>query len=270
LAPLTTYGTAGWRRAIRGQNAVTLLIAANVFIYLIQFLAGSRLLSPLALVPHDTWSKGTLWQFVTYLFLHGGVLHLLFNMYSLWVFGRDVEGLWGKTAFLRYYFITGIGAGVFHALITPFSRVPTIGASGAVMGVLAAFALLFPDREMTLLLFFIFPVRMRARTLALIFAGLSLAGGVSASPDGIAHFAHLGGMLVGILYLKKASLFSFRRGGDVRRKWRNLKRQNEKRLRAEETVNRILDKANRVGMGELSWMDRRKLKKASQKMRRNP
>jgi len=222
------------------------LIAANVGFYLIQFLAGNRILSPLALVPHDTWSRGTLWQFATYLFLHGGVLHLFFNMYSLWVFGRDLENIWGKTGFLRYYFIAGIGAGVVHTLITPFSMVPTLGASGAVMGVLAAFAILFPDREITLLVFFLFPVRMRARTLALIFAGLALAGGVSASPDGIAHFAHLGGMLVGILYMKRSTVFSFSPGRDVRRKWRRLKRQNESRMRAEETVNRILDKANAV------------------------
>jgi membrane associated rhomboid family serine protease len=270
LASSATYGTGGWRRTIRAQSAVTLLIAANVVFYLIQFVGGSRILSPLALVPHDTWSQGTLWQFVTYLFLHGGVLHLLFNMYGLWVFGRDVENLWGRTEFLRYYFIAGIGAGIVHTLITPFSMVPTIGASGAVMGVLAAFALLFPDREITLLLFFLLPVRMRARTLAFIFAGLSLAGGVAASPDGIAHFAHLGGMLVGILYLKRASIFSFPRGRNVGRKWRVIRRQDEIRIKAEQTADRILDKANAVGMKKLNWLDRCKLKKASRKMRGKP
>jgi membrane associated rhomboid family serine protease len=270
MASFSTTGSDGWRRTVQTQGAVTMLIAANVFVYLIQFIIGGRLFSHLALVPHDTWSRGTIWQFVTYLFLHGGLLHLFFNMYSLWVFGRDVENLWGKTAFLRYYFITGIGAGVIHTLITPYSGVPTIGASGAVMGVLTAFAFLFPDREITLLLFFIFPVRMRARTMALIFAGLSLAGGAAASPDGIAHFAHLGGMLVGVFYMKRSSIFSFRKKRDVGRRWRDLKRQNESKIRAEETVNRILDKGNAVGMDKLSWRERRTLKKASQKMRGKP
>ncbi len=268
MTPFNTYESQGWGRAIRGQSAVTLLVAVNVAFYLVTLLAGTRFLASLALVPHDAWSKGMLWQFATYLFLHGGLLHLFFNMYSLWVFGRDVESLWGRAAFLRYYFITGIGAGVVHTLITPHSVTPTLGASGAVMGVLAAFAILFPDRELALLLFFIFPIRMRARTLALIFAGLSLAAGMAASPDHIAHFAHLGGMLVGVVYLKWPSILSLRRHRNIDGKWRKQGRHNEDRMRMEAKVNRILDRANAVGMDRLSWRERRFLKKASKQMRR--
>jgi membrane associated rhomboid family serine protease len=270
VTPFNTYESRGWGRAIRAQSAVTLLIAVNVASYLATFLAGTRFLAGLALVPHDTWSKGTFWQFATYLFLHGGFLHLFFNMYSLWVFGRDVEALWGRAAFLRYYFITGISAGIVHTLITPHSTTPTLGASGAVMGVLAAFAILFPDREIALLLFFVFPIRMRARTLALIFAGLSLAAGMAASPDHIAHFAHLGGMLAGLVYLKWPSILSLRANRNVRRKWRKQKRQNENRMRMEAKVNRILDRANAVGMDKLGWRERRFLKKAGRQMRGKP
>jgi len=222
----------------------------------------------LGLVPHSVWSKGTVWQFVTYLFLHANVLHLFFNLYSLWVFGRDVENQWGRTAFCRYYLVTGIGAGVFHALVTPHSLVPTIGASGAVMGVLTAFAILFPDKDITLLLFFIFPVRMRAKTMALIFGGLSLFSGVMGSPDRIAHFAHLGGMLVGIIYLKKEFLFSFFRNRFIRRRWQNERKKKNEQAGIQETIDRILDKVNAVGMPNLSRSERRELKKASKRMRR--
>ena len=112
----------------------------------------------LGLIPRWAWSRFFLWQFVTYMFLHGGLFHLIINMYALWVFGTEVERMWGPKAFYRYYFITGIGAGIVHTLITPLSTIPTIGASGAVLGVLTAFAMMFPDREITLLLFFILPV----------------------------------------------------------------------------------------------------------------
>jgi membrane associated rhomboid family serine protease len=221
-----------------------------------------------------TWSRFYLWQFFTYMFLHGGMFHLLFNMYALWVFGCEIERMWGPKAFLRYYFITGVGAGIIHTLITPFSMVPTIGASGAVLGVLTAFAMMFPDREITMLLFFILPVRMRAKTMALLFAGISLLSGVLGSTDGIAHFAHLGGMLVGYLYLKKYDW----RGGALKKRFKDWQRnrrlrivhqKEEEKEKMQQLVDQILDKANEVGMEHLTRDEKLLLKRASKILNRN-
>jgi len=238
--------------------------------YLVQLLAGSRIVLWLGLVPYVAWSKAHVWQFVTYMFLHGNLLHLAFNMYALWVFGREVEEAWGRKAFLRFYAMTGIGAGLIHTLVTPHSLVPTIGASGAVMGVLTAFAILYPERDITLLLFFFIPVQMKARTMVLLFGCLSLIGGIQGSPDGVAHIAHLGGMLVGWLYLKRGFLLPSASPWKIRWKWKAAQKKRDERNRIEDTVNQILDKANAVGMNRLSWKERRLLEKASKRLRKQP
>jgi len=249
-------------------DTVKILIIANGAVFLLLMVAGRPLIAAFGLIPKLTWSRFYIWQFFTYMFLHGGMFHLFFNMYALWVFGCEIERMWGPKAFLRYYLITGVGAGLIHTLITPMSMVPTIGASGAVLGVLTAFAMMFPDREITMLLFFIFPVRMRARTLALLFAGISLFSGVLGSADGIAHFAHLGGMLVGYLYLK----FDWRwdalkkRFGDWHRKqhMRVIHKKEEEKEKLRRLVDQVLDKANEVGMENLTRDEKLLLKKASQ------
>jgi len=250
------------------------LLIANGIVYVILMFFGRQLIPVLGLVPYWAWSRLYLWQFVTYLFLHGGFLHLLLNMYALWVFGTEVESMWGTHAFYRYYFITGIGAGIIHTLITPFSTIPTIGASGAIMGVLLAFGLMFPHREITLLLFFILPVRMKAWQLVLLFAGISLISGVAGSPDGVAHFAHLGGMLVGYIYLRThiaSPLREIKNGIAQWRRKKNMKvdrerRENLERLRR--VVDTILDKANEVGMENLTSEEKYTLKKASKILKR--
>jgi membrane associated rhomboid family serine protease len=207
------------------------------------------------------------WQFATYLFLHGGLLHLLFNAYALWTFGGELEALWGFSAFLRFFLVTGVGAGLFHALITPHALVPTIGASGALMGVLAAFAMTFPDRE---LFFWFIPIPMRARTLVVVFAVLSLGLGAMDSPDRIAHFAHLGGIGVGVLVLK---------AGMWRVKWQQWARLRKTRRRlgplrrptdepGQQDVDGVLDRANEVGFDRLTEREKNVLKKASRNSKR--
>ncbi len=244
--------------------AVRNLIIANGAVFVLQWIVGPRMTLLFGLVPHLAWSRFYLWQFVTYLFLHGGVLHLAVNMYTLYAFGCDVERMWGSRAFYRYYFITGCGAGLFHTLITPFSNIPTIGASGAVLGVLTAFAVMFPEREITLLLFFILPVRMRARILALIFAGISILSGVMGSADGVAHFAHLGGMAIGYLYLNR-NCKTFRKAFDALRRKSRLHVSPQKKEDREELrkrVDEVLDKANEVGLENLNAEEKRILKRA--------
>ena len=153
------------------------------------------------------------WTFVTYMFLHGGFAHLFFNMYALYIFGSVLERVWGTKKFLFYYFATGIGAGLIHIGIQVLTNdaAPTIGASGAIFGLLLGYAMLYPDSIMGL----IFPpVTMKAKWFVLIYAGIELLLGVSGAQSGVAHFAHLGGLVVGLVLMfywkKSGKLYSSR------------------------------------------------------------
>ena len=148
------------------------------------------------LVPFLSFDKIFLWQFVTYMFLHGGFGHIFFNMFALWMFGVELERTWGTKEFLKFYFLTGIAAGISTALFNWGAIIPTIGASGAIYGILAAYALFFPDRYVYLYL--LFPIKMKY--LALILGAIEFLSAYS--QDGIAHVAHLGGMVVGFIYLR--------------------------------------------------------------------
>lgn len=137
------------------------------------------------------------WQLVSYLFLHGGLGHILMNLFALWMFGQAIENLWGTKRFTVYYFFTGIGAGIIQLLIE--SGAPTIGASGAVFGILLAFGMMFPDRPI-MLLFFPFPIK--AKYFVAIFGVFQLLNGVSSTNSNVAYFAHLGGMVFGYLLIR--------------------------------------------------------------------
>lgn len=155
---------------------------------------------------------GFIWQLFTYLFLHGGLLHLLLNMFVLWMFGRDLELYWGRRRFYSYYFLTGIGAGIINVavkalLYSPSGRameIPTIGASGAIYGILLAAAMVFPDRQILLIPF---PVTLPMRAYVAIIGAIEFFGTLGATGDNISHISHLGGMLVGYLYLRRGSFF---------------------------------------------------------------
>lgn len=139
------------------------------------------------------------WQLVTYMFLHGGFFHLLLNMFALWMFGVELENIWGQKRFLIYYFVCGIGAGLCNILIAPlFGSVgPTVGASGAIYGILVAFGYLFPNRN--IYIYGLIPVK--AKYLVIIYMLLELFSAGGGANDGVAHFAHLGGGVIGLIYL---------------------------------------------------------------------
>jgi len=144
-----------------------------------------------------------LWQLVSYSFLHGGLFHLLINMYVLWMFGSRIELAWGSKAFVIYYFVCVIGAGLVQLFVASQAVsageiYPTVGASGGVFGLLLAFGLTFPNERLMLLFP---PIVLKAKWLVLIYAGIELYAGVTGTMAGIAHFAHLGGMLFGFLLL---------------------------------------------------------------------
>ena len=184
----------------RMTPAVKNLLLANIAVFILQSLAPSLegfLIMYFGLVPRLAFEHLFIWQFVTYMFLHGGFGHIFFNMFALWMFGVELESNWGTKDFLKYYFLTGIAAGISTALFSWGSTIPTIGASGAVYGILAAYALFFPDRYVYLYL--LFPIKMKYLAVILgLIEFLSLRHGGT----NIAHAAHLGGMVIGYFYLR--------------------------------------------------------------------
>ena len=176
------------------------LIIINVLVFLAQNLLPVEYMvtGRLALWPFES-DFFSPYQIATHMFTHGGFSHILFNMFSLWMFGRVLENVWGPKRFLLFYLICGVGAAVAHLIVQYFtgSGAPTVGASGAIMGVMAAFAYLFPNTE--LFIMFI-PVPIKAKWAVLGYAAIDLFGGVARfSGDNIAHFAHLGGALTGFI-----------------------------------------------------------------------
>ena len=186
---------------------IKMLLISNVVIYLLASLISTLRIQGFELVDvvhslfflYPLGDGFQIWQLVTYMFMHGGLMHLLFNMFALWMFGMELENVWGAKKFLMFYLVCGIGAGLSNLFIGPLFGPggPTVGASGAIYGVLIAFGMMFPDRP--IFVYFLFPIR--ARYFVLIYIFLELYAGITSSMDGIAHFAHLGGAAVGYLYL---------------------------------------------------------------------
>lgn len=177
--------------------AIRILMIANI----VGFLAGlvvPDLHNLFGLVPQQVLFQRWVWQPVTYLFLHGNLWHLVFNLFALWMFGMPVEAQWGERDFLKYYFLCGLGAAAAHLALAPHSGIPVIGASGAVYGLLVAFAMLYPDA--VVYLYFLIPIK--AAHMALLFGAIEFFAGATGSTPGVARFAHLGGMLTGYLYIR--------------------------------------------------------------------
>jgi membrane associated rhomboid family serine protease len=189
------------------------LLVLNCGMFLLEMVYGTPLIDALALWPlqwPDPAVTGTpdhsfrLWQLVTYAFLHGSPMHLLLNMYGLWLFGTRMERVWGSPAFGQYYFVCVLGAGLVQMCIATLGAAngtvyPTVGASGGIFGVLLAFGLTFPNERLMLLFP---PVVLRAKWFVLIYGLIELGAGITGTAAGVAHFAHLGGMLFGYLLLR--------------------------------------------------------------------
>lgn len=269
---------AHFRFGPRLTPTVKTLIIINVVVFLVQLLTNSRFFYYLCVVPALLTRKLYLWQLVTYMFLHGGVFHIFFNMFALWMFGSELEGRLGRGRFLQLYFISGIGAGLCHALLSWGSRIPMLGASGAVFGVLVAFAMLFPDRYITLFIF-LFPLTLKAKHLVLGFAAIEILWVLSASRSGVAHTAHVGGLIFGYLFMKSRYRLALP-FESVQRLWDNIKQRWRWRKPARykykpvdsdefisEEVDPILAKISREGIGSLTRKEKKILKKARSQMK---
>jgi len=219
--------------------AVKKIIIANVVVFALQFLFQKILVIKLiggipalripfleyyfGLNPDFITQKFMIWQFVTYLFLHGGIFHILINMLMLYMFGNELERLWGIRRFIKYYLITGIGAGVCSWIVGINSPAIVIGASGAIYGLLLAYGVTYPNRIVYLSL--LFPIKVK--WMVLIMGAVAFYSSISESNSGVAHIAHLGGMMVGYVYLKGKNWRSLYSDFEAQRKRARLKKQFE-------------------------------------------
>ena len=190
------------------STAIKALIGANVLLFLVQFFAPA-VTDVLGLRPIFVVRYFWVWQLATYMFLHGGVFHIVFNMLALWMFGTELERRWGTPFFLKFYAVTGVGAGVLTVLFSllPFAaaqqlyQANIIGASGAIFGLLLAYALYFPERQIYMYLVFPIPARVFVAIIGAI-AFLSSLG----DSGGVASVTHLGGLAVAYVYLKSGRM----------------------------------------------------------------
>lgn len=254
-------------------EAIKILISINFVIYVLQSLAGKEdiFFRLFGLVPNAFISELMLWQPFTYMFFHApyyssvGISHILLNMLGLWVFGRELEQAWGKSKFLKYYFLTGIGSGLITYLFQINSDNPVIGASGAVYGILLAYGISFPNRM--LYIWGLIPVR--SIWLVVIMGSIAFFG-LLGRDDGISHVTHISGMLIGYILLKKKwqlsdIIFAMRKKTvefQVQRKEdRALKKKNINR-----DTDMILEKIKEVGFSGLSNEEQSKLYEASKNL----
>src|SRR5690349_6743878 len=214
-----SFGPGGWTAAVK-----TLIIVCSTA-YLLQLFdgisGGQSLIDKFGLSPFLVTHHFYVWQLVTYIFLHGGILHILFNMLGLWMFGTDLERLWGTRRFTQFFFICGIGGGLFKTLLSPSNNQVTIGASGAILGLLVAYGVLFPERTIIL---YIFPIKVKRFVIgtAVITVMSSLTPGGSTD-----YRVHLGGMLVAFFYMKGGHLIPNLKGSYDRWQRGRLRRKFE-------------------------------------------
>ncbi|MBN1294927.1 MAG: rhomboid family intramembrane serine protease [Candidatus Latescibacteria bacterium] len=272
------------------SRAVKALLITNTIIFVVTALIQSPLWTYLfGLTPYFINHKFMLWQFFTYMFLHGDLSHIGWNMFALWMFGTELEYNWGTRDFIKYYLTCGVGGGILVWLTAFFdlsaATIPTIGASGAIFGILVAYGMMWPDR---LILFFgILPIK--ALHFVLIFGAIDLFRGISGTGGNIAVFAHVGGGITGFIYLKygwriMVYLESFFKHHGNLTEWFRRKRftviqggkgktdsdgDDDYSIHPDfdEEVDRILDKIARHGKDSLTEKERKLLDRASQKRR---
>lgn len=242
------------------------MLIINGGVFLFQFIFRGQLEYYLGLTPALFFADfpNYLYTVVTYMFLHstGGIFHILINMFILWMFGTEIELTWGSRTFARFYLLAGLCGGLLTLIVYPGQAIPTIGASGAIYGILVAYWLLFPRRY--LYLYFIFPVQVRWAIPALMLLSFI------SSDIRVAHMAHLGGALFGLAYLKLDwRLFSFGRKFKNLRYRRTEAKLHKNRQKAEDVmrkVDSILDRINEVGIENLTKSERKLLEEASSEL----
>ena len=254
-------------------DAIKILVSVNFGIYILQSVSGKEdvFFRLFGLVPSTFVSDLMLWQPFTYMFFHApfyssvGISHILLNMLGLWVFGRELEQAWGKTKFLRYYFIIGIGSGLITYFFQMNSDNPVIGASGAVYGVLLAYGVSYPNRM--LYIWGLIPVR--SLWLVIIMGSIAFFG-LLGNADGISHVTHISGMLIGYVLLKKKwrwrDIWFAIRKKTIEFQVQRYEEKSIKKKMLQKDIDLILEKIQKVGFIGLSDKEQSKLYEASKTM----
>ena len=254
-------------------DAIKILVSVNFCIYILQSVSGKEdvFFRLFGLVPSTFVADLMLWQPFTYMFLHApfyssvGISHILLNMLGLWVFGRELEQAWGKTKFLRYYFITGIGSGLITYFFQMNSDNPVIGASGAVYGILLAYGISYPNRM--LYIWGLIPVR--SLWLVIIMGSIAFFG-LLGNADGISHVTHISGMLIGYVLLKKKwrwrDIWFAIRKKTIEFQVQRYEEKSIKKKMLQKDIDVILEKIQKVGFIGLSDKEKSKLYEASKTM----
>ena len=280
MGPQRMYGLTPWVRRLLVANLLVFLLQVTLF-------TSPRFVAAFGFTPVDAFARP--WTFFTYMFLHAGTLHLAFNLLMLYVFGPPVEDRVGGRAFLTYYLVCGLGGAVLSLLLAQMMRVggPTVGASGAILGVAVAFAWYWPNHPV-----FVFPLPepIAAKWLVTAFVAVDLVLAWAGASDGVAHLAHLGGVAAGLMFLRAQDW-------NVSRAERYLRRVSEPNVlvtqtpaprrsrgggagaapkpqhpphpdaRASAEIDRVLDKINATGLESLTPAERKFLTEMSKRMR---
>jgi membrane associated rhomboid family serine protease len=260
-------------------SVVQLIIWINVIAFFVQLLCGAAnfpYFERFLALSGDGLRRGFLWQPFTYMFLHGDIWHILINLFILWFFGREVEYFIGPKYFTQLYFGAGIAGAALWLAFNFNSPAVVLGASAGVLGCVIAFATLFPDRDITLLIFFVLPVTLKAKYLALIAIAIDVVPLLQRTNAGVAHLAHLGGAALGYLYIKQLGYGRTPRWllwlQDIIARLKPRHRPPPRNLSPEEymrdQVDPILDKIAREGMQSLTRHERKILESAKDLMQK--
>ena len=270
------YTSPGFRRqyprpTLSMPSGVKFLILANIVVYILMELSGIKglIIKTFGLVPAAVWQDFKIWQLFTYLFLHGGLFHIFFNMFVLWMFGKDLETRWGRNEFLRFYFVSGEGAGLITMLFSLNSFIPVVGASGAIYGLLLAYGLMYPNRMVYL--YGIIPLKVKFMVAGL--ACIAFFASLSSQQSSISHLTHLSGMVIGLIYLKTGlnwqSIKLWWMQTQIRGIEKKRSEQSREEIQMKQKVDEILEKLNELGWKGLSEQEEQILNRASKQFYKN-
>ena len=234
-------------------TGVKALLIINVAIFIIINLLGMRyaFFSKFGLVPYTFFQELNLWQPITYMFLHGNLIHILLNMLVLWMFGSELEKILGKTKFLELYFFCGIGSGIITLLFNYNSYTPVVGASGAIYGLFTAYAIIYPNRNVYF--YFLFPIKIKY--LLYIISLISFLSIILQQDTSISHITHLGGIIISLFYFNQSKLGYYKKmftSFFKSKKGNKIISVKKKKINSELKINNILDKINLTGIDSLS------------------
>ena len=256
------------RPTISIPSGVKFLLIVNIVVFVLVELSGqqSLLFRTFGLVPSLVWSKFKIWQLFTYLFIHGGIFHIFFNLFVLWMFGKDLESQWGKMEFLLFYFVCGIGAGLITVLFSVNSIVPIVGASGAIYGLLLAYGFTYPNQMVYL--YGLVPIKVKYMVLGL--GAIAFFASLSASQSNVSHITHLSGMIIGLIFIYFNINWKVIKLWYIRMRLKGLSQQPAKQDNEEaqmkKQVDKILDKLNDSGWDSLTEQEENYLTQASKRL----